>query len=243
ILETEHYIDGQHNGGIYSPMNHNTYGYTYNNPVIYVDPNGKQNYFTHGTWSDPDTFKDKQGLRNATYRAFGNKEGENLITWNGYNIASDRKLAAKKVVREILRTMSSDINEPITLVGHSHGGNVNIEALNMMVEMPEFKGRQLNLMTINTPVRDDYQLSEKAQARINHINVYDVGDEVQKNGGNSIKISDGKSFLTGEFGVAGQIFKNAINIETDNKKPIWNQHKSHNRVYEWIHKLPKQDER
>ena len=29
IQETEHYIDGQHNGGIFNPMNHNTYGYTY----------------------------------------------------------------------------------------------------------------------------------------------------------------------------------------------------------------------
>ncbi len=43
IQETEHYIDGQHNGGIFNPMNLNTYTYTYQNPVIYVDPNGKQN--------------------------------------------------------------------------------------------------------------------------------------------------------------------------------------------------------
>ncbi|MBV7440107.1 hypothetical protein KRX57_01600 [Weeksellaceae bacterium TAE3-ERU29] len=42
IMETEHYIDGQHNGGIYNPMNMATYSYTYQNPVIFVDPNGKQ---------------------------------------------------------------------------------------------------------------------------------------------------------------------------------------------------------
>ena len=48
IQETEHYIDGQHNGGVFNPMNHNTYGYTYNNPVIYIDPNGKQTYFDAG---------------------------------------------------------------------------------------------------------------------------------------------------------------------------------------------------
>ena len=45
IQETEHYIDGQHNNGVFNPMNHNTYGYTYNNPIIYIDPNGKQSYF------------------------------------------------------------------------------------------------------------------------------------------------------------------------------------------------------
>ncbi|GEN67720.1 hypothetical protein CRH01_22880 [Chryseobacterium rhizosphaerae] len=38
------YIDGEHNGGIYNPGNLNPYIYTYNSPVIYVDPNGKQNY-------------------------------------------------------------------------------------------------------------------------------------------------------------------------------------------------------
>ena len=41
-FEHEHYIDGQHNGGIFNPMNLNTYGYTYQNPIRYIDPNGKQ---------------------------------------------------------------------------------------------------------------------------------------------------------------------------------------------------------
>ena len=43
--ETEHYIDGQHNGGVYNSFNLNTYGYCYQNPVLYVDPNGKQSKF------------------------------------------------------------------------------------------------------------------------------------------------------------------------------------------------------
>jgi RHS repeat-associated protein len=38
----EHYIDGQHNGGIYNSGNLAPYAYTYQNPVVYVDPNGKQ---------------------------------------------------------------------------------------------------------------------------------------------------------------------------------------------------------
>ena len=42
IQETEHYIDGQHNGGIFNPMNMATYSYTYQNPIKWVDPNGKQ---------------------------------------------------------------------------------------------------------------------------------------------------------------------------------------------------------
>ncbi|MDO5616143.1 MAG: RHS repeat-associated core domain-containing protein [Cruoricaptor ignavus] len=42
IFEHEHYIDGQHNGGVFNPMNLNTYTYTYQNPIRYIDPNGKQ---------------------------------------------------------------------------------------------------------------------------------------------------------------------------------------------------------
>ena len=43
--ETEHYIDGQHNGGVYNSFNLNTNIYFYHNPVKLVDPNGKQAYF------------------------------------------------------------------------------------------------------------------------------------------------------------------------------------------------------
>ena len=41
-MQTQHYIEGQHNDGYYNPRNTSVYGYTYQNPVKYVDPNGKQ---------------------------------------------------------------------------------------------------------------------------------------------------------------------------------------------------------
>ncbi|MEJ8598275.1 hypothetical protein JSO62_06180 [Riemerella anatipestifer] len=44
-METEHYIDGQHNGGVFNPMNFATYSYTYQNPVVFIDSNGKQVQF------------------------------------------------------------------------------------------------------------------------------------------------------------------------------------------------------
>lgn len=46
-METEHYGDGQHNGGIFNNKNLNTYGYCYGNPVAYIDPNGKQTKVTN----------------------------------------------------------------------------------------------------------------------------------------------------------------------------------------------------
>lgn len=42
VFEHEFYFDGQHNGGIYNSGNLSNYNYCYQNPVKYVDPNGKQ---------------------------------------------------------------------------------------------------------------------------------------------------------------------------------------------------------
>lgn len=45
VMETEFYGNGQHNGGVYNSGNLNPYIYCYQNPVKYIDPNGKQSYF------------------------------------------------------------------------------------------------------------------------------------------------------------------------------------------------------
>jgi len=47
LMETEFCGDGQYNGGVYNSGNLNPYIYTYQNPIIYVDPNGKQVHFMH----------------------------------------------------------------------------------------------------------------------------------------------------------------------------------------------------
>jgi len=45
FYNSEHYIDGEHNGGVYNSKNNNPYIYCYQSPVLFVDPNGKQNVF------------------------------------------------------------------------------------------------------------------------------------------------------------------------------------------------------
>ncbi|HBV17308.1 RHS repeat domain-containing protein [Chryseobacterium carnipullorum] len=257
FYNSEHYIDGEHNGGVYNSGNNNPYIYTYNSPIAWIDPNGKQVFAVHGTWSDPSTWKNKRGIENATYRSFGNKEFNFGFKWSGANYSGGRSVAAKQLVKYILNHRSKNSSEPITLVGHSHGGNVDIEALNIMVKMPEFKGVKFNLLTINTPVRDDYQLSKEAQARVNHINVYDGSDPVQSNGGygaadvsNYSQLFDGvnkpiaSDKLSGEYGNAGRTFKNATNIEVNESQGATGDfHNSHNRIWSWFHKLPKQNEK
>ena len=178
------------------------------------------------------------------------------FSWSGGNYHCMRAEAAVELVNRLKSAINSDDfkdNEPITLIGHSHGGNVAIEAVNMMVQMKEFDGREINILTINTPVRDDYQLSEAAKNRVNHANVYDTSDPVQINGGNSMSFSLGEpsNKYGGEFGPAGRTFINAKNIKVDDpqgliksiKTPIstyhylnFDFHNSHNRVDTWIDK-------
>lgn len=90
---------------------------------------------------------------------------ETSFQWSGDNSSQARTDAAKSLV-ETLSDRKEASSEPITLVGHSHGENVSIEAINLMVENPKFDNIEINLLTINTPVRDDYQLSDKALKRV-----------------------------------------------------------------------------
>ncbi len=161
-LNSENYLDGEHNGGVRNHYNLNPYIYCYQNPVKLSDPDGKQVIAVHGTFSSNKTWQDKAGINRYTHKTFGNNSYKYGFNWSGGNYASMRTTAAKELIQyaiNVRRTLSN--KEPLTIVEHSHGGNVGIEAINMMVNMPEFDGIQINLLTINTPVRNDYQLSKK----------------------------------------------------------------------------------
>ncbi len=235
------------------------YAYVANNPINAIDPDGRDIIPVHGTWAGVDTWKNLKSIQRASNNLFGDNKFGTLFPWSGGNYAESRTEAALSLIGYVRTQMKSEtFNGEITLVGHSHGGNVSIEALNMMAEMKEFDNVQLNLLTINTPVREDYQLSEKATGRVNHVNVYDPKDPVQSNGGNSSVVlpdlprtpdfMDVNTFGTGEYGSAGRTFNNAKNIQVNNPQGmiggwklstgiIWGDfHNSHNRVNDWINK-------
>ena len=234
------------------------YVYVANNPLRFIDPDGRTIIPVHGTWSNPKTWENMNLILEATNNLFGDNFEGGAFDWSGGNYAIYRSVAAIGLIDHIRGEMKSEnYNGEITLVGHSHGGNVSIEALNIMADMDEFNDVQFNLLTINTPVRDDYQLSENASARVNHVNVYDPKDPVQSNGGNAAIINNPLNLMPapnlpwGEYGKAGRTFLNAKNLEVNNPQaaiqawypwggiPIPKQgdwHNSHNRVSDWIDK-------
>ncbi len=247
VMETEFYGDGQHNGGVFYWGNLNPYIYTYQNPIKYIDPNGKQTLAIHGTWSDKSTWENQNSIRNVAMTAFGNKKSDFNFEWSGDNTSTARTIAAAQLITRILNDRKDvDPSEPVTLVGHSHGGNVAIEAINIMVDMPEFKDVDINLITINTPVRNQYQLNEDAQKRVDHLNVYDPKDPVQANGGGTTVIGNGKTKPTGEFGKAGRTYNtpNTKNIKVKNPQGVTGDFdNSHNRTKDWQDQVQKSNKR
>ncbi|MFN7654914.1 MAG: lipase family protein [Cyclobacteriaceae bacterium] len=236
------------------------YAFSENKVTAHIELEGLEAFGIHGTWSSSATWENIKELSAAMKSAFGNdeKEANFNFNWSGDNLSSARSKAALELISYIRANRSKDANEPITLIGHSHGGNVAVLAANMMSGMEEFNNVTINLVTINTPVREDYQLSEEAAARVLHFNIYDEKDPVQIRGGNDplkftgdtqIVLPNGylkfvpagkKSglIMTGEKGDAGRIFKNAINIKTTKSEGLTGDfHNSHNSIKYWRNEL------
>ena len=171
IQETEHYIDGQHNNGVFNPMNHNTYGYTYNNPVIYVDPTGKQAYFIHGTSSNSKRWSDK--TVNTLLKITNNKHYYRTFNWKAplTNNQKTRGKAAEELSNFVIKTMKK--GEDITLIGHSHGSNVAIQASKLIYKK---MGKKVNIISIAAPAynqKGDIENPQTQKDSINdHINLW-----------------------------------------------------------------------
>ena len=177
IQETEHYIDGQHNNGVFNPMNHNTYGYTYNNPVIYVDPTGKQAYFIHGTSSNSKRWSDK--TVNTLLKITNNKHYYRTFNWKAplTNNQKIRGKAAEELSNFVIKTMKK--GEDITLIGHSHGSNVAIQASKLIYKK---MGKKVNIISIAAPAynqKGDIENPQTQKDSINdHINLWNRLDGV-----------------------------------------------------------------
>jgi|GEM_PF-3642507 len=127
--------------------------------------------------------------------------------------------------------------EPITLVGHSHGGNVVTLTANMLENHFESIGEkvQINILTINTPIRE-YGLSENSS--VAHYNIFSPDDIVQ--------VAGFKDFDNIPNGLAGRKSDKAFNIGYRDKSGLfsgsWNlghDGQSDENVDEWLPKLNK----
>ena len=197
LMNNEAYINGEHNGGVFNSFNHNSYAYTYQNPVVLIDPNGKQAHFMHGTgtWNSStyfqgefeNNFKSKFGSF-TSHQWSGSLYNRDNAFWNGNE---GRISAGKRIAGDIIKSIEGNIKngkyigKGIAIGGHSHGANVARVAtksvyahLKQMVNDGKLdKMPTINLILVNGLVLDEKEYNFSWNELL-HINVIQVDAKV-----------------------------------------------------------------
>ncbi len=131
----------------------------------------------HGTWSSPDsiTHNVKLSFEEISHRPVFTPD------WDGKDLEASRSKAAESIIKSITSMFTRNLK--LLFYGHSHGGNVAILVINQLIKHYGYSPDQIRLITVNTPVRDDYQIQD---LRLKQINVFNPFDIVQVKGGESL---------------------------------------------------------
>lgn len=137
------------------------YAFSENNVIHAIELEGLEAFFIHGTSSSPQRWKDKKGqklvstLMQITNNKTKNTDFDWSAKWYGFgtsfllNDSFDRELAAKRLVKHIMKNKVE--GEEITLIGHSHGVNVSIQAARMIYEK---YGIKVNIISVAAPAHN-----------------------------------------------------------------------------------------
>ncbi|MCB0482719.1 MAG: hypothetical protein KDC83_14920 [Flavobacteriales bacterium] len=189
-------------------------------PIWAIDIDGLEAFFMHGTWGANKSFS--PALKSKVASAFGNT-ATYTPGWSGINTDAARQEAAAQLVEFIKGHRNP--GEAITIMGHSHGGNVAIIAAQILAQDEELNGTDINIITLNTPARE-YRIDPDLQSRINHIHIYNQNEKaVVPKGGRGDYFVGGKSgkqvlgFIpSGEKGPAEHDFNDAdVSIPYDDQ--------------------------
>jgi RHS repeat-associated protein len=190
------------------------YAFSENRVIDAVELEGLEAYFVHGTFSDNSRWinngsnKQSRDNTNQFLRLTPNTRFDATFEWgyffkigNGvFNNKDDRHFAAIQLVDHIMASATG--KESITLIGHSHGGNVAIQAIPLLREALDAKGWKdvkINLLTIETPA-DNKSGSPENPATIeelinSHTQIYNESDCIIQKGANVFGNVDGSEWF------------------------------------------------
>ncbi len=183
---------------------HNSvYAFSENRIMDAIELEGLEAYFIHGTFSNNKRWTNKEGNPNEIaeqlQRLTNTTWYDTKFEWGGFlnygnnffNDIEDRTKAAKKLVKRIMKNRVE--GEDITLIGHSHGGNVAIQAVPLLkaaLDKANITDVKINLITIATPAvnaKDNLENPETHSGIINsHIHIYNEIDGVQTDMANMV---------------------------------------------------------
>ena len=142
-----------------------------NTPIQAIDLDGLEAFFIHGTTSNSkrwtETFSAKKAVQ-TLLTITNNKTVNTGFNWKA-PLTNNEKTRAEAAGLLADFVMSHRVEgEEITLIGHSHGGNVAIQAAKLISEKT---GQKVNIITIATPAynkKDDVENPETQKAYITY---------------------------------------------------------------------------
>ncbi|PKR80103.1 hypothetical protein CW751_11400 [Brumimicrobium salinarum] len=142
-----------------SKFPHNSpYAFSENRVLDAIELEGLEAFFIHGTKQDGQSWSNNEAdrkLMKELLKFTNNQTTNSTFDWSDLafqtNSKGERREAAGRLVEYIIqfRKENAIIDEEITLIGYSHGGNVAIQTADMIYER---FGIKVNLITLNTPV-------------------------------------------------------------------------------------------
>src|SRR5690625_4005348 len=168
VQEVEHYIEGQHNGGYFNPKNMSVYGYTYQNPLRYIDPNGKQVEWNK-VWNNV-----KSGFRNIyTDHYKYSKNGNSGMPFPSVNQVYLHKNSMKTGVNYNLPT--NKLDEAIINFAKGYLINKQKSIPTAKTTLPKSKNNILTLLNKATDIKIETQILNAGQIEISRSEERRVG--------------------------------------------------------------------
>jgi len=147
---------------------------------------GLEAFLIHGTNSGPKRWNEESvgvlmGLTNNTTSSTN-------FSWQDLdgttNNSNDRNFAAQRLVTHVLN--NRDVEQKVTLIGHSHGGNVAIQAAKILYEEHGIKSNLITIATPayntpkgETPLMEDPNTGLGRKAIFHHLQLFNEIDGVQ----------------------------------------------------------------
>lgn len=166
-----------------------TYAFSENRLIDAIELEGLEAFFVHGTILE--MFGGKEST--YTFEKFANGTNKHIVdkltpllknktsdvgfSWDGANSDKARHKAGDDLATYIMKNRKP--GEPISIVGHSHGGNVAIEAANILVKKHKVNPNEITIVGLNTPREKDIKL-EYDKVRL--IAISARGDLIQQAG-------------------------------------------------------------
>lgn len=196
------------------------YQFASNTPIQAIDLDGLEAFVTHGTLQgfgcigcDNQGFQVNEKRKQEVYAEFARISGNNIkavddnFRWQSplNNGQVTREIASAQLVayiivkrQEMISQKTITDQEPITLIGYSHGGNVDFQAAGLLNKV---LGVKVNVLTISTPPYNGNNMENPATiAGINeHVNIVHANDPVPDlatgGGGSLFKNPNTKNFV------------------------------------------------